>query len=225
MVDEGLVARLLHRREIVFDPAVGEAVAAGAEEELLEALRGAAGFTRVVLAAALGDLRRPGPADALLRELVRTAGPRTQDLRSAALVALAKRLGPAATDDFREALSTKDGGVRGYALACLAAVGDDRAWPDVLVWLRTARPARVFGHTPLACAVIYLARGLEARGAEDRQALVALLRRRWSVLVQDGAASELDNWWPEVAPDGPAEPGPPGELPRLAEEPLFASSG
>ncbi len=69
-----LVQRLLHRSSRVQDQALVEAVQVGAENALVKALMSASGWTRVPLAAALGDLRAPGPADEYLVKLVGSRG-------------------------------------------------------------------------------------------------------------------------------------------------------
>lgn len=133
------------------------------------------------------DRRPGGPAfkqarDSILREVARRDGPQTRDLRCAALVALAKRQGAAATEDFRLALSQRDSAVREYALTCLAAFGDDSAWREVSDWLTKARTPHNGFQPPTGAAVTYLCRHVAGRSADERAALVFLLRNKWTFL-------------------------------------------
>jgi hypothetical protein len=215
---------LLHRTYAVQEAAVVEAVRDRAEEALVAALQAAKGWHRVVLVAALGDLREPGPGDALLRVCVSASGPGTQDLRCAAVVSLVKRLGPEATADLRAALAQRDGAVREYAVVGLAAVGDETAWPDVLAWLRSRTAPSRSGDPATGAAVHFLLRHLAGRTTDERAALVAALRARWPVLEQDGVAGWLSSHWPGIEPGStPAEPTAVdgGHWARL---PLFAAA-
>jgi hypothetical protein len=104
------------RRQAEFDAAVAEAVAMGplGEELLADAVDTARGWQRVVNTAALGHAAgRPGPQ--ILRRLVCQSGPGTQDLRCAALYALATRSGEQASDALLAALGDRNGAVRSYA--------------------------------------------------------------------------------------------------------------
>ncbi len=216
---------MLHRRSQVREAALVEAVVEGAEAELIEAQRQANGWHRVPLVAALGDVATSGPGDALLRDAARQDGPQTRDLRCAALVALAKRLGASATQDFRAALAQRDSALREYALACLATFGDDAAWPEVSEWLAKVKTPYNGLQPPTANAVTYLCRHVAGRTDEDRAALVSLLREKWSVLVEDGVAEGLVRLWPDVRPGGPDDVPPPvaGRMPTTDADPLFAS--
>lgn len=222
---QDLLARLLHRRTQVSDAALVEAVIEGAEAALIEAQGQAKGWNRVSLIAALGDLPSSEPGDALLREVARRDGPQTRDLRCAALVALAKRRGAAATEDFRAALAQRDSPVREYALACLAAFGDDSAWPEALAWLAKAKTPHNGLQPPTGSAVTYLCRHVASRTDEERAALVSLLRNKWSLLVEDQVTGGLVGFWPEVRPGGPDDVPPPvaDDVPSTDTDPLFAS--
>jgi hypothetical protein len=203
---------MLDRRSAISDAAIAEAVGSGDDEALATALRAANGWHRVVLAAAAGDLRSPGPSDAVLQELAASLGPGSRDLRCASLVAITKRTGDAATPILLDALSQRDPAVREYAVLCLAAVGDDRAWDAVLTWLRRrTKPARMVAPTSQA-AVHYLIRQLPIRSDNDRSELVEAIRKAWPVLSAEGTARWLSALWPEVVPAGPLDPGAPPRL-------------
>jgi hypothetical protein len=219
-----LTRRLLHRTYAVQEAAVAEAVRGREEDALAAALAAAKGWSRVVLAAALGDLRAPGPGDAALRACLAASGSGTQDLRCATVVALTKRLGPAATPDLRAALAQRDGAVREYAIAGLAAVGDATAWPDVLEWLRSRRSPSRNADPPARAAVHYLLRHLGERSEDERAELVRVLHKVWPVLEQDGVTGWLVSTWPGVEPAskelGEPRPVDPEEWLR---NPLFAA--
>jgi hypothetical protein len=195
-----------------------------AARALVAALEAAKGWHRVVLAAALGDLRAPGPGDAALRDSLAATGPGTQDLRCASVVALTKRLGADATPDLCAALVQRDTGVREYAIVGLAAVGGPGAWPDVLAWLQSRRAPSRGSEPPTRAAVHYLLRHLPGRSAEERTDLVRALRKVWVVLEQDGVTGWLSSVWPGIEPGSPTqgEPAAPdaGEWSRI---PLFAA--
>ncbi len=223
---QDIVSRLPHRRSQARDAALVEAVIEGAEAALIDAQGQAKGWYRVPLIAALGDLPPSESGDSLLREVARRDGPQTRDLRCAALVALAKRQGAAATEDFREALPNRDSAVREYALACLAAFGDDSAWREVLDWLTKAKTPYNGLQPPTGAAVTYLCRHVAGRSADERVALVSLLRNKWSLLEQDGVTESLIDFWPQVRPGGPEDAASPvaDVVPRTDIDPLFAST-
>ena len=219
-----LARRLLHRTYDVQEQAVAEAIRERDEAALADALRAAKGWHRVVLAAALGDLRAPGHADVVLRDCLAITGPGTQDLRCAALVSLTKRLGAAASSDLRAALAQRDAGLRDYAVVGLAAVGDAEAWPDVLAWLRSRRAPSRGSEPPTRAAAHYLLRHLPERSADEHAELVRVLRKVWAVLEQDGVTGWLASAWPGVEPGSAGPAGPavvdPQEWSRI---PLFAA--
>jgi hypothetical protein len=209
---DNLVVRLLDQKSTISDAAVAEAVRTADDEALATALRSARGWHRVVLAAAAGDLRQPGSSDAVLKELAGSAGPGTRDLRCTSLVAITKRTGVAATPVLLDALSQRDPAVREYAVLCLAAVGDARAWDAVLEWLRRrTQPARTIA-PPSQAAVHYLIRHLPERTEDDRREVVRVIRKAWPVLAAEGTTQWLSAIWPAVEPDGPMEPGTPPRL-------------
>jgi hypothetical protein len=219
-----LIQRLLHRTYAVQEQAVVQAVRDRAEDALVAALEAAKGWHRVVLAAALGDLRAPGSGDAALRACLAAAGPGTQDLRCASVVSLTKRLGAGATPDLRAALVQRDTGVREYAVVGLAAVGGAEAWPDVLAWLRARRAPTRGSEPPTRAAVHYLLRHLPTCTTDERAELVRVLHKVWGVLEQDGVTGWLSSVWPGVEP-GSAGLGEPAALTtdEWSGIPLFAA--
>lgn len=213
---DDLHRRLLHRREATADAAIAEAVALGQPGDtiLASAMDDATGFRRVELAAAAGDLRAGGPADDALRRALRSTGPGTRDLRCAALVALAKRLGGAATPEFIEAFGQPDGVVKDYAVLCLATFGEDGAWQQVLTWLskRKARQEDEFSFVEPAgshSALSYLLRQLPEQDGDAYLDLARVLRQRWAHLTEADRQRLSERIWPEVAPGGPEDPGRP----------------
>src|ERR1051326_2552379 len=96
--------------------AVRDAVADGAEGDtaLAAVLESLPKDRQVVVAAALGDVRGVEGPGALRRALERPDASR--DLRCAALIALAKRCGVAASADLFSALDDRDGAVKEYAI-------------------------------------------------------------------------------------------------------------
>src|SRR4051794_1962951 len=101
------------------------------DDDLVSELGKARGFRRVEIAAALGESEgEAGPTH--LRRLLRETGPETSDVRCAALLALAKRCGEQAHDDYAAAFCAKDAGTRSYAVLALSAYGRDGLWEDVV---------------------------------------------------------------------------------------------
>jgi hypothetical protein len=98
---------------------------------------------RILIAAALGE-SGTGPdgsaavraqfSDAMTALTTATKSARSgwRDLVCAAVIALARRDGPAATDIYLAAAASASADVRDYGLMVLAAEGDDRAWDPVL---------------------------------------------------------------------------------------------
>jgi hypothetical protein len=173
------------------------------DEVLALALAKADGSKAVLIAAELGDTRGAAGSSAL-RSVLDTAGPGSRDLHCAAILALTRRSGPAATSDMLACLAGSDSVVREYGLFCLAAVGDDRGWDQVLAWLvkllkRTKRSSAL--PTQAGIGIAYLARH-SPPGSDHLVSLVTALRERW---VQ--APYEPQPWlmahWPDVAPGGP----------------------
>lgn len=221
------VDRLRDRNPSAQEQALRDAVAARADAELADALGRETGWRRVALVAALGDLRAPGPADAVLREAAGSTGPGARDLRCASLVALAKRLGAGATPDLRVAVGTRDRDVCDYAVICLAAVGDPTAWPEVLAWLGRRRSSFTDAEPATAAAAHYLLRHVRTREPRDREALAATFRRAWPVLEEDGVTSWLTSIWPGINPsdaDGPTPLPEPVDPDEWRRKPLFSNN-
>ena len=203
------------------------------DEELVSALSEARGFRRIELAAALGDSNGDtGPAQ--LRRLLQETGPRTSDLRCAALLALAKRCQEAAHDDYAAAFHSKDAGTRSYAVLALSAYGRDGLWAEVadrLVKTMKRRDRRGSEPSDVVLMVVYLARHT-AKDPGRLPTLVALVRQHWAGLDprgNDDAKRWIDSYWPEAAPTGP----PPHKVSApdtaamerwIRNNPLFASS-
>jgi hypothetical protein len=127
----GLVAILVVVAEASFEVTVKDAVMEGppGEARLVAMLDSLAGASKVLVVAVLGDAQGDqGPT--ALRSLL-AAPQRSIDLRCAALLALAKREGAAASDVLAAHLTHAPAAVRDYAIISLAAVGDDRAWSQV----------------------------------------------------------------------------------------------
>lgn len=213
----------------MIESALSEVVQLGDDGErvIMAAWEAASGYARLMMAVALGDRARPGPADDVLRDAIRLSGSGTQHLRCASILSLAKRTKAVATSDLIVALSQRDGAVKQYAVVALAGVGDARGWNDVLQWFATYRAGRNV-EPPSRPALSYLLRHLSERSPSQRAELVRVVRLKWSVLVEDGTARWLLKAWPTVAPGGPAEPDKPStdQIGGViwAEHPLFATA-
>jgi hypothetical protein len=199
-----LGTRLRNRSWLVYQEALVDSVARGksAESLLSDLLTESDRYRAPIVAAALGDFRSPGPADDVLRSVVELSGPGTADQRCASLLALAKRLGAAATDDFLKALATPSAALKDYALLCLAAVGDGRGWEQVFGYLhqrlRRKHSMGYGGHSPTVMACDYLIR--HADGDEvKRTRLSTVLIKRWDWL-SDGDRAWLAKAWPDLKP-------------------------
>lgn len=81
-------------------------------------------YAKPTTAAHLGDFAGPH-GDAALRRAIGLTGPGSRDVRCAALLALAKRVGPLATPHLVEGLRASDAVVKDYAVIGLAGVGAD----------------------------------------------------------------------------------------------------
>ena len=188
------------------------------DDDLIEQLDRARGWRRVVIAADLGFSEgESGPAR--LRQLLGEAGRGTSDLRAAALLALAKRCGEEAHDDFVAAFHSADAGTRSYAVLALAAYGRDGLWDEVSDRLAKTLKQRVRDDgTPsnTTLMITYLARHA-TRQPGRTSALVNLLRTHWArldpidsdgdkVVDLEGATNTewVQTYWPDVSPDGPA---------------------
>lgn len=197
-----------------FEETVKDAVMEGptGEARLVGMIDSLAGAAKVLAVAALGDAQGDqGPA--ALRRLLAVTN-RSVDLQCAALLALAKREGTAASEVLAAHLTHASAAVRDYAIISLAAVGDDRAWPQVHMILRqdldrpppTAQPQQLIPglkQFKLLTAVTYLVRHLAIAPADRIPQLVSTLRSRFDrlyVVEQDW----LSTHWPGIDPAGPA---------------------
>ena len=131
-----------------------------------------------------------------------------------------------ATPDLIEGLGVPDAAVKDYAVIGLAGAGDDRAWGQVLGYLRSVlrRKRRAPGRSHVAYALAYLARHVSDRSR--RSELVAYVRGHWDAVDE---AEWFARLWPEAAPDGPqldAVQAPSGEaIQAWARESLFRPMG
>jgi len=198
-----LEERLRHGKWNILHDAVREAIDAGevGESLLATVLLESSGTRQVTCAAALGDASgSAGPA--ALRTVLHRADA-FRDLKCASLLALAKRCGSAASGDLAEALGSRDAAVKEYAVLGLAAVGDGRAWEEVLHRLRKIlrnRERPDYGPpTPVQTAISYLARHAGADGERLKRIVVAV-RRGWPGLLQI-ERGWLEARWPRVEPD------------------------
>jgi hypothetical protein len=178
----------------VLEAALVAAVKAGTpgERRLLDTLRLAQDERHAAgIVSALGEAEGPDGV-AVLREII--AQPEDPlEVRTTALVALTKRQGVAASDVLLACLSDWDRFMPGYALMGLASIGDDRAWSEVVQWLRRSLDSMkpnpeydlddrtLAGQSDTAAAVSYLARHA-AGGWERQRPVTQLLRSRWDRL-------------------------------------------
>jgi hypothetical protein len=186
--------------------ALREAVTQGAEGEaaLVDVLGSVGEIHDEIVVIALGNARgEAGPA--ALHRVLRRSNASLGVLR-AALLALAKRCGVAASPELMGGLESEDEGVRKAAILGFAGVGDDRAWELVFARLeqRLHHPTRRIEnpHRDLM-AFCYLARHVGETGCERSTRLVGLIRDRWNHL-DDEERHWLAKYWPESRPGGPA---------------------
>jgi hypothetical protein len=216
-----------------FDAEVAAAAAAGDSDGQLIELLGRPGLDyreRIMVTAALGESGTgpAGPAAVRAQFSNAMAGLAASksarhwwcDLACAAVIALARREGPAATDVYLAAADSAVRAVRQYGLGVLAAEGDERAWDPMLARVGEilSRKRISYGRwDELLLAVGYLARHA-ARGTARAEQLVMLLRANWDMLarpprerVDRGPYAEpeietavrLEELWPGIQPDGP----------------------
>jgi hypothetical protein len=197
-----------------FNELLGEAKARGDADGALVALLGDGAFNtwaRTLVVAALGDAKGPAGVAAVRCEFAAAADHYAtasrhsrsdyRDLMCACVWALGKRDGPGSTDILAEAGSHASAAVRDYGLVALAAVGDDRAWDDMLAGLRARLAKRITSASRQGEALVviaYLARHC-GRDAGRRIRLAALLRERWTRLPE---AKMVAGRYPGVSPDG-----------------------
>ncbi|MBQ0905453.1 hypothetical protein [Micromonospora sp. U21] len=196
-----------------FEAAVKSAVVEGppGEARLVGMLGSLRGADMVTVVAALGDAQGDEGV-AALRNLL-AVPQRSVDLRCAALLALAKRAGAAASDVLSVHLTGNPEAVEDYAVIGLAGVGDDRAWSEVHTKLRrqldrpppAVQPRQI---TPglkqfqVLLTIAYLARHLSGPTSERIPRLVTTLRSRFDRLYQV-EQDWLSEHWPGITPDGP----------------------
>jgi hypothetical protein len=165
-------AAFAHRKWDIRSRAIADAFSDPHADELLARMLDTSNdqvFEKVMLAAHLGDLHGDAGVAALERATEAT-GQGSRDLRCAALIALAKRCGAEATPLFRDALATRDGAVKDYAVMALDAVGDGRAWQEVADRLQTLVRRDTSGYP-------YLNRGADYSTPEELAAAIKQSRR------------------------------------------------
>ena len=147
---------------------------------------------RTLLVAALGDATGEDGIEEL-RQAAHTTGPHSTRMRCAAVLALAKRLGPDATPDLVEGLGDTSGTVRDYAMTCLATVGDDRAWEQVLSHFKQLlkRPAT---SNRDGSAFAYLAQHVDG----DRILLLAQVLTNGWTRIRPEFKDLIINTWPDL---------------------------
>jgi hypothetical protein len=202
------------RRRQRFEELLGEARARSDADHALATLSRAVvydSYTRLAVVEALGDTAGPDGSPALRADFAaaraefETCKPHRRaeyvDLMCACVWAVGKRDGPHATDFYIEAADHANRNVRDYGLSILAAVGDDRAWDDMLAALaeRLAKKISSAQRGGEARMIItYLARHC-GRDADRRARLADLLRGQWHHLPE---AETVAEWYPGVGPAG-----------------------
>ena len=143
-----------------------------------------------------------------------------RDNACAAVIALARRDGPAATDVCLAAIASANPSVRRYGLNALAVEGDDRGWDTMVAFISDILNRKTISVTrwnELIKAVEYLAR-LAGHGSARAEQLITLLRAHWAKLaspppikekrgyptyIHTRPATRLEELWPGIQPDGP----------------------
>jgi hypothetical protein len=210
-----------------FETAIKDAVMDGpsGERRLVEMLASSGARDKVIVAAALGDAQGDEGVPVLRSLLATTAA--SDDLRCAALLALAKRAGATASDVLTEHLTGTPAAVADYAIIALAKVGDGRAWHQVHAVLQlhldrrpppVVQPLKI---TPglrqfhVLVTIAYLARHLGESHTERTAQLVTTIRSRFGrfhKVEQDW----LSTHWPGISPDG----APPDQITPPDPEPF-----
>jgi hypothetical protein len=171
------------------------------------------GVERISIVAALGDVRgasgaaaiRHAFADAMagLSAARPTQRSELRDLACAAVYALDKRDGAAATDVFVTAAFQPNRDVSRYGMRALVSTGDDRAWEAVMSVLGEILGSKVSSRThrseQATAAIEYLARQA-GQGTDRATRLVTLIRDRWRNIGDRAWAEER---WPGIEPGGP----------------------
>jgi hypothetical protein len=197
-----------------FEELLGEAKArSDADRALVILLRDGVydSYTRIGVVAALGDTAGPDGSPALradfaaARAAFETCKPHRRaeyvDVMCACVWALGKRDGPDATDLYVEAAAHANRDVRDHGLSVLAAVGDGRAWDDMLAGLagRLAKKISSVQRGGEALMIItYLARHC-GRDADRRARLAGLLCEQWNHVPE---AETVAGRYPGAGPDG-----------------------
>jgi hypothetical protein len=143
------------------------------------------------------------------------------DLACTAVIALARRDDPAATDVYLAAAGSSARNVREYGLMVLEAEGDDGAWEPMLTRvgeILSRKPISYGRWNELLMVVSYLTRHAAPATARAEQ-LVTLLRANWGSLARPPqrrvghgpyvepemkTAARLENLWPGIQPGGPS---------------------
>jgi hypothetical protein len=168
---------------------------------------------KIGIVAALGDVQGP-VGSAVIRHafadatgMLATARPGQRswltDLACAAVYALCKRDGAAATDIFVAAAFHPSRDISGYGIHALVSAGDDRAWDDVMTTLgeilRTKVSAGTQRSAQALAAIEYLARHA-GPGTDRAIRLVTLVRDRWRNI---GDRAQAEECWPGIGSGGP----------------------
>jgi hypothetical protein len=199
-----------------------------ADSELALALERTKGAPAGALIVHLGDVRGPD-GDRALRSLLDEGQPLPRDTRCAALLALAKRTGAAATPWLRAALRAPDGVVKDYAVIGLAGAGDGDAWDDVegLLRHRLTKPRRdrSLGRDPVLMAVAYL--GQHVGTDADRLRRLAVLVEALLAQGDSRQRAWFSTYWPSALDPVGAAVSPPdaATLRAWARSPLFEPDG
>ena len=231
-------------RAELFDADLAAAIAAPDSDHALITLLSRPrldGAERVLIIAALGESGTGPDGSAAVRaqfgramsELATAAKDTQADWRDnacAAVIALARRDGPAATDVCLAAIASANPSVRHYGLDALAVEGDDRGWDFMVAFI-----SEILNHKTISAArwgelikaVEYLAR-LAGHGSARAEQLITLLRAHWAKLaspppikekrgyptyIHTRPATRLEELWPGIQPEGP--PADMIDLPRL----------
>ena len=220
--------RLLSKHYQTFEDALRECVQSGdaGDAALADALPNVTKDRRVAIAAALGDMSGEAGTEALRKAI--ESSDASRDLRCAGVLALAKRCGASASDDFARSLASSDSAVKSYAMRCLAGAGDDRAWDQALKRLKqiVGQPRRnaKYDLSEVTIAIAYLARHVVATGSVRSITLLTWIREHWGALTGD-ERQWLEKHWPGSAPNGTdaASVAPPDAeaIRRAVRGPLF----
>lgn len=195
-----------------FDAMVAAAVSASDADLRLAALLADPATSiwhKTVVAATLGDIPTAPAGSAALRAVFTDASAKYEvaskstrsafrDLMCAAVTALAKRDGPAATDIFIAAANASNPYIRDYGMSALAPVGDDTAWDQIFARLSEILERKLKSPSLLwdeACrAIEYLARHAP-QGSDRAIRVITLLRQHWRNL---GYSDLIEQWWPGI---------------------------